>query len=126
MFELRCHRLRHSFIIHKNYDIYGSFKTASIHHGMAKVQQWTIPALRQHKYDKKCTILILGLCLLRGIKKWRHDSIHIRTLRKIFLTLFFSLWAKFSYHLWHFNSRKSLKNIFLFFIGLYVPSEIVL
>ena len=35
---------------------------------MEKVQQGAVPALRQHKYDNKCTILILGLCLLQGAK----------------------------------------------------------
>ena len=43
---------------------------------MTKIQQGTIPALGQHKYDNKCTILILGLCLLQGTNKWRHDSAH--------------------------------------------------
>ena len=64
MFELRCDRLRQSFFMHQNYDIYGSFKTASIQHDMVKVQQGTVPALRLHKYDSKYTILILGLCLV--------------------------------------------------------------
>ena len=64
--------------MHQNYDIYGSFKTASIQRDMAKVQQGIVPALRQYKYDNKCTILILELCLLQGTNKWRHDSAFIR------------------------------------------------
>ena len=74
MFVLRCDRLRQSFFMDQNYDIYGSFKTASIQHDMAKVQKGTVPVFWQHKYDSKCTIPILGLCLLQGTKKWRNDS----------------------------------------------------
>ena len=77
MFELRCDRLRQRFFIHQNYHIYGSFKTASIQHDMAKVQQGTVPALQQHKFGNKCTILILRLCLLQGTNKWRHGSAYI-------------------------------------------------
>ena len=64
MSELRCDRLTKSLFMHHNYDIYGSFKTASIQHDIAKVQEGSVPALGQHKYDNKCTILILKLCLL--------------------------------------------------------------
>ena len=66
MFELRCDCQRQSFFMYQNYDIYESFKTAPIQHDMAKVQQGTVPALRQDKFDNKCTILILGYVCFRA------------------------------------------------------------